>query len=119
MKFFFAAFFLLTAQTACYYNKEELLNPGNVCDTTNITYRFSINPILTSNCTGCHSGPNAPDGVHLDTYEGVKVQAANHFLIGVITHSPGYPAMPKNGNMLSDCNINKIRMWVDAGFPDN
>jgi hypothetical protein len=110
---------LIVLQTGCYYNKEELLNPGNICDTTNITYRFSVNPILTINCTGCHSGPNAPNGVRLETYEGVKIQASNGFLLSVITHSAGYPPMPKNGGKLSDCNIEKIRKWIDAGAPDN
>ncbi len=109
--------YIAVPQTGCYYDKAELLNPGNICDTTTITYSFSVNPILTANCTGCHSGANAPNGVRLDTYEGVKIQVLNGFLVGVITHSAGYSPMPKNGTKLSDCSINKIRKWIADNYP--
>lgn len=102
----------------CYYDKHEFLYPIT-CDSVNVTYSRSINPILTANCTGCHSGNNAPNNVMLDNYTGVKIRAANGLLLGVVTHTPGFAQMPKNANKLSDCNIAIIRKWIDDGAPDN
>ncbi len=106
--------------TGCYYDKEELLAPGAaVCDTAIVTFSGSVKPILTANCTSCHSGPNPPLGVLLSEYSGVKNVASSGKLIGVITHSPGFIPMPQNAMKLSECNIAKIRKWVAAGAPDN
>ncbi len=107
-------------ETGCYYDKEELLNPGTaICDTAIVTFSGSVKPILTANCTSCHSNPDPPLGVLLDRYSCVKAQAINGKLIGVITHSPGFIPMPQNAMKLSDCNIAKIKKWVSAGAPDN
>ena len=106
-------------QTGCYYDKHELLNPDNTCDTTAVTFSRTVVPVLNANCTGCHSGTNAPNGVRLDTYAGVKPLAMSGILIGVITHAPGFALMPKNGTILSDCNIAKIKKWIAAGILNN
>lgn len=114
-------FFLALSLNSCYYDKAEILIPDSLCDTTTVTYSGTINPILTANCTGCHSGNNAPNGVMLDNYQGVKVRALDPtgLLLGVINHSPGFAQMPKNGNKLNDCTIAKIAKWVHAGAPNN
>ena len=106
-------------QGGCYYDKHDLLNPISTCDSTIVTYSGSVNPIITANCTGCHSGANAPLGIKLDVYDDVSIQALNGKLLRAITHSPGISPMPKNGTKLSDCNIAKISKWVSSGAPDN
>lgn len=111
--------FLALSLTGCYYDKGELLDPVTSCDTALVTYSGVVNPILTANCTGCHSGPNAPNGVKLDSYSPVKIQAVNGMLLGTIMHSAGFSAMPKGGNKLNDCSIAKIAKWVKAGAPNN
>ena len=104
----------------CYYDNKDFLDPGTAtCDTAIITYSASVRPVLTAYCVSCHSGANAPLGIMLDTYAGVKVQASNGKLVGTVTHAPGVSPMPKNSAMLSDCNIIKIRKWVAAGAPNN
>ncbi len=104
----------------CYYDNKDILNPGGIkCDTSIITFSGSIKPILTGYCIGCHSGPNAPSAVTLDTYTGVVTQASNGNLLSTITHSPGHSPMPKNQDKLSECDIAKIRNWVVAGAPNN
>ncbi len=105
-------------QSGCYYDKQELLSPVS-CDTTIVTYSGFVNPIIAASCTGCHSGVNAPLGIQLDIYTGINAQALNGKLLGAVTHSSGFSPMPKNGTKLSDCNIAKIRKWIDAGAPDN
>ena len=102
----------------CYYDK-AFINNNTTCDTAIITYSGSVIPVLTAYCIGCHSGPNAPLGVNLDSYSGTKVQVINGDLLGAITHTPGHSPMPKSGNKLSDCNIAKIRVWIAAGAPNN
>ena len=119
--FIIATLLMITLfETGCYYDKEELLNPGTaICDTAIVTFSGSVKPILTANCTSCHSRPNPPLGVLLDEYSGVKEQAINGRLLGAVTHSPGFIPMPQNTTKLSDCNIAKIKKWVIAGAPDN
>ncbi|MDD2963961.1 MAG: cytochrome c [Bacteroidales bacterium] len=116
-----AALSVLTA--SCYRDNEEELYPqvpgsGN-CDLTSVTYQSTIAPIMASSCNGCHSGAGASAGVVTNTYEGLKTIALNGKLYGSVSHASGYSAMPKNGNKLSACNIEKIKTWVDAGAPNN
>ena len=120
-RFLFITIILIAGllQSGCYYDKHDLLNPNSTCDTTIVTYSGSVNPIITANCTGCHSGANAPLGIQLDVYTNVNIQALNGKLLGAITHSSGFSPMPKNGTKLSDCNIAKISKWVSSGAPDN
>lgn len=114
---------------SCSKSSEDTLepdpNPGgggnNNCDTTDITYAADIVPILQSNCYSCH-GENTNSGsmgIVLEGYDNIKPKADNGTLIGVITHAAGFPPMPKDGAKLSECNINKIRAWIDEGAQDN
>jgi cytochrome c5 len=89
------------------------------CVTTAVTYTNTIVSLMNANCNSCHSTALATDGVVLDTYAGVKAQASTGKLMGVITHAPGLPPMPSGGAKLSDCNIAKIKKWVDDGAPNN
>ena len=107
--------------SSCYYDKEELLDPDfGKCDTTAVTFNQSIVPILVASCFGCHAGTGAVGGVKLDTYDGVRVVAApNGKLLKAVSWLPPAVPMPKNGNKLSDCNISKIRIWINAGALNN
>ena len=85
------------------------------CDTSNITFSGSVKPVLTTYCTGCHSG-SAPSGsIGLDTYEGTKISATNGSLLGSVQHAQGYSPMPQGSNKLSDCSISTIKKWIDLG----
>jgi cytochrome c5 len=104
---------------ACSKANESALsgdNP-NVCDTVNMKYTANILPIIQNNCYACHGNGLSQNGVSLDSYEKLKVQAANGTLIGVITHAPGFNPMPEGGAKLSDCNINKIKDWIAHNMP--
>jgi len=88
------------------------------CDTLNVTWLTSIKPIITGNCEGCHVYPSPGGGILLDSYSAVQTIALNGKLTGVVEHLPGYSSMPKGGK-LGDCDIAKIRIWVNAGAPNN
>ena len=105
---------------SCYYDKEELLYSSN-CDTAVVTYRQTIVPILSSSCNGCHGGTTPSANVRLDNYAGVRVVATNGIngkLWGAVSHTSAFP-MPKNAPKLNNCNLAKIRKWLEAGYPDN
>ena len=89
------------------------------CDTTNVAYSTHIKPLISNNCLGCHNGSNAGGGISLSLYSDVKAIADNGKFMGTISHLTGYSAMPKNGNKLTDCQINMVKIWINAGAPNN
>lgn len=117
----FSVLFTASLLSSCYYDKEDLLYGSSAnCDTTTVsTYSGTVVTLLTANCTGCHSTASPSGGIALDNYTAVKAQVTNGKLMGSITQSTGYSAMPKGGAKLSDCNIAKIQKWVNAGAPNN
>lgn len=102
------------------WQKYESNTGGNTnCDTVNMQYTADVLPIIQANCYSCHGNGLSQNGVSLDSYEKVKLQADNGNLINVITHADGYPPMPQGAPKLSDCNINKIRSWINHGALNN
>lgn len=105
---------------ACYYDKEELVYPKSTCDTVAVSYKTNIASIISANCYSCHSGTAENGaGIQLDSYDNLKNMAIFGPLLQVVRHDAGFAQMPKGGSKLSDCNIAKIRIWVEAGAPDN
>jgi hypothetical protein len=89
------------------------------CDTSNITYSGTIAPIIQTNCLGCHSSVGGGGGIFLNSYSSVKGQVDNGRLWGAINWQPGFYQMPNSGAKLSDCDISKIRIWIQQGAPNN
>jgi mono/diheme cytochrome c family protein len=115
----FVAIILATSLNSCYYDKSDLLYPDTACDTAAVKYSTSVLPVLSSNCVSCHGGTAPSAGISLDTYTGVKLQVDNGRLWGAVSHSPAYSPMPKNSNKLNTCSLEKIRLWIAAGAPNN
>jgi len=112
----------LTIYYSCYYDKEELLYPqvGSSCDTTNITYKSSISTILGSYCLSCHNNSVASTyggGIKLQDYADVKANINR--IYGSVMHQNGYSSMPKGGGTLNSCSTRTIKIWIDAGSPNN
>ena len=91
---------------------------GN-CDVNNVTYSGTIKPLLENNCIGCHGGSTPQGGINLSTHTSVQILAKNGRLHGTISWAPGYSPMPLGGQKLSQCNIDKVKAWVDAGALNN
>lgn len=89
------------------------------CDTTNVTFNNTIWPTIETNCTGCHSGANAGAGIFLTNYNEIVAIANTGQLIGAISHADGFSPMPQNANILSDCKIREIEIWIENGTPNN
>jgi mono/diheme cytochrome c family protein len=117
-----SAAFLLGACTS--QNGEDLLAaPGPLptpsCDISHVTYTLTVAPILQQNCGRCHGGTAGAGGVDITAYAKVKAIAADGRLLGTVNHDPGFSPMPKGGAKLSDCDISKLRKWVDDGALNN
>jgi len=128
---FLTGLLTLICLSACVYNNEEALYPcdpstgdcgGNPalvgCDTLEVSYTAYIAPLLEENCLTCHRGPAAPGVIRLDSYLRVKSFARNGRLYGAISHAPGFPQMPQGGK-LPDCDIAKVKSWIEAGAEEN
>ncbi|MBK7407793.1 MAG: hypothetical protein IPJ40_06765 [Saprospirales bacterium] len=89
------------------------------CDTTHVTFTGYVFPVIQSYCLGCHGSVSPVGGFSLNTYEAVKDVALSGKLYGAIAHQQGFSPMPQGGNPLSDCRIQKINAWIDAGALNN
>ena len=115
-KFLIVVFFCALA--GCRYDVASNI----ACDTSNVTYSSTITGIINSyGClqSSCHGGTNPGSGFKLDSYDGVKAKVTDGRLFGAINHSPGFIAMPQNAGKMSQCEIDKVKAWIDAGAPNN
>lgn len=106
-------------QIQTWINQGAKNNVCSSCDTTKYTYSLDVQPLLATNCVGCHSTVSAGGGIDLSSYAQVKVYATNGRLYGSIAHTPGYSAMPKNQAQMPACQIIQIKKWIDAGSQNN
>lgn len=107
---------VLLASNGCYYDSEAELYPSTFCDTTNVTYALKVLPIVQANCAtpGCHvpNGTGVGDFTH---YAGLKAKVDNGtFVTNVLVNK----VMPPSST-LGPCDLRVLRMWVDAGAPNN
>ena len=89
------------------------------CDTTNLSYTNGISEIMKScNTAGCHPA-NSPNG-SLANYTDTQsfINGGKTIFLGSIKHQSGYKAMPEDADKLSDCTINKLETWINAGMPE-
>ncbi|MEM7370956.1 MAG: hypothetical protein AAF587_20245 [Bacteroidota bacterium] len=110
----------------CYYDNEETLYPPlpdgvESCETSDLTYAGTIVPIMEASCStpDCHEGNTPADNLDLTVYSEVRQIANNGKLFGVVAHLAGFSKMPRNGNKLSDCQINQIDIWIQEGAQNN
>jgi cytochrome c5 len=113
-------FFLgvLLVSGGCYYDNEEALYPGTVCDTTSPSYTTTISTIISSNCQSCHAGSTPSAGLSLTSYSQVKSAVETRNLLNHLLQKNGYSLMPPSGQ-LSNCNIDQINSWIANGMPEN
>lgn len=119
---------LLLLLGSCYNDKYDKLYPApatTTCDTTTITYSHDIAPVISANCyspgNGCHdaAGASTSGFDYATSITALQTNAHDGTLLGDINWQARHNAMPKNGNKLSDCDINKITRWVNQGALNN
>jgi hypothetical protein len=94
-------------------------NACNGCDSTVFTYSAAVVPLMNTYCKGCHNPASLGGGIDVSTYSAVKAIVANGKLMGSITHTAGYSAMPKGSAKLSGCEISQVQKWIQAGTLNN
>jgi uncharacterized membrane protein len=85
------------------------------CNTQNIKYSTFVKPLMEKFCTGCHATTNPQANIALATHAEVQKYAKAGSLYGSVAHSGNYSKMPKGGTKLNDCDIAKLKAWIDAG----
>lgn len=102
-------------------SEDKLAGNTTTCDTTKVSYSLQIVPIMQSICYSCHGSGNTggSGGIDLSTYTRLKVYAGNGYLVGNVTHAPGYVGMPYGLPMLPSCEVNTIVAWVHQGTLNN
>ncbi|MDN5201379.1 hypothetical protein QQ008_08400 [Fulvivirgaceae bacterium BMA10] len=106
---------LIVIGQSCYYDNEEELYPDDNCDTSNVTFSGTVNPIIQTNCaiTGCHVPGTGR--VVLQTPQQIKVIVDDGRLEQRAVQDKD---MPPTGP-LNNCEITQIQTWLNAGAPNN
>ena len=110
---------LLMGLTQCYYDQEGILYPESCTPSETPSYSIDVAPIMAARCNSCHSGSFPSGNIKVDSYSSIVVSVENGSLLGSIKHSGSFSPMPKNGSKLSNCEIQKIQAWIDAGALNN
>ncbi len=113
---------LIKVDTASLNKIAKWINQGAInsvcnynCDTMNVKYSTHIVPILQQNCLGCHTS----SGTLLTNYTQVKAKVTDGKLYCSVSWASGCQVMPQGGAKLSTCKIRAIKIWIDAGSPNN
>ncbi len=92
------------------------------CDSSSVRYSAEITDIFSNNCLGCH-GTNtfstAGAGINLTDHSVVKDFVENGRLMATIEQSDSVSPMPMNASKLDQCNIDKIKTWINEGAQNN
>ena len=98
---------------------ENLMCEETTCNIESISFSNDINPIIETFCKGCHSGSFPSGGISLENYNTIIEVVNSGQLIGAVTWSDGFSRMPQNQDQLDNCNIDKIKAWINDGAKDN
>ena len=114
---------LLGSAAGCTYangDQAPIVVPCDVSSQT-ITYSGVISPIFEANCRECHARnvtSTLGGGTVLDDYQSISRYPSTG-LLGSIERTPGFSSMPKGRAKLAECDILRIKAWIDAGKPNN
>lgn len=107
------------AKIKTWINQGAKNNSCNGCDVAQFTFSGTIQPMMSTKCQGCHNPNSLGGGIDLSTYAGIKSAALSGALYGSVSWASGYSQMPKGGSKMSDCEIQQVKKWVDAGALNN
>lgn len=119
--------------SSCNYNNEEEKYPKTVnqvlCDTANVSFKNTIQPILITNCYACHSEAKSQiegGGYNFEGYDNLMAnglidagKAESSKMYKSVAHLSNAQPMPKDRQKLADCDINRIKAWINQGANNN
>lgn len=99
---------------------QNTTNCAPVCNASNFTYSAYIKPLIDNKCLACHNPSLPRAGYDFSTHSGLVQAVTDQRLLGSINRQSGFIPMP-DGSLpkLSDCEIQQITNWVNAGTPNN
>lgn len=104
-------------------NETALQQESNLtCDTVGMKFKADVLPILTDNCFSCHSAQtylSSGSNLNYEDFGTLEMEVTNGNLLNAIQHTGSVTPMPLNLPQLSDCEINKIRDWINNGAQNN
>jgi hypothetical protein len=115
---------------SCTWEKENILISNNSvsnCDTINIGYSKFIQPIFQAHCYSCHSTSvtSSGGGLDIENFSSLTNYLNRNYngIFGfqfyqIVSQSPGTLPMPP-GYKLPDCDIAKIKAWINKGAQNN
>ena len=114
-KILIPTFLICVCVYGCDYDNEEELFGLQTCDTTNISFATTIEPLILNNCAieGCHVPGNGR--VLLRNYAEIKENVDDG---GIEQQAIRDRAMPPDGP-LAACDLQKLASWINAGAPNN
>lgn len=111
------------AFSACYFDNKQDLYPGQTtCDTVNVGFAKNIKPLIDAQCVGCHNTGSPTAGISLSTHAEIEKYAKSGQLYGVLAQIAPFTQaqfMPPNGPKWNNCNLAKLKSWIDKGAPNN
>ena len=118
-----AATAILGLAASCSYSHGDPAAIITPCDTSpqTVTYAGVISPIFDTHCRECHAASKASSlggGINLSDYLNVSRYPADQ-LLASIQQLPTADPMPKGRAKIPECDILRIKAWMDAGEPNN
>ncbi|MCX6154854.1 MAG: T9SS type A sorting domain-containing protein [Candidatus Kapabacteria bacterium] len=81
------------------------------CDSSNVTYSKSIQPILQKYCVSCHNSTTTKAGLNFTIQ--AQVQTNIDRIHGAIFHLDGYSPMPPDSSIIVDpCSLALVRIFA-------
>ncbi len=84
----------------------------SACDTSNVTYSESVEPIISTNCRSCHNTNNANAGIILVTEADATAIAQSGMLNAVLRNTSGIKMPPTFD--LTECQIRTVEIWTNS-----
>ena len=116
--FLMASVFVIVS---CGDKEEEEEEMEGTCMTDDLTYGNFAADLINGSCatSGCHNADANSNGTFpMNNFETVSTAVDNGRILGAINWEDGFSNMPKGGDQLSDCNIEKMTAWINAGAPE-
>lgn len=116
MKKFISILIIATTLQSCYNDSEEYLYGPVTCDTTEISFSTDVTPIINSSCatTNCHvSGGSGPGD--FTQFGDLKAKVDDSSFVNRVIEQRTMPP----GTPLTDCEIQILQAWLDAGATNN
>ena len=105
--------------TSCYNDNAEDLYGVSNCDTSAVTFSQDVSIILENSCTGCHGNIAPVAGLNLKGHANASAAGLDGSIMDRVSRpASDHLAMPPGGP-LSDCDIDKLRIWIDQGALNN